>query len=169
MHNWGCRSPLGPPFGPAQILAVRVEGVKPDQITFGMVSYKFDFTNVPSICGTMFCQNAQVRLQRQPASPFGALYQVCKRYQVEPPPKNPPAPEDHLREKFHHNPSSSLFFHREQTHIQTYIALYIIEDRSKIEDLPGLPGIAWDDSNEALKRVLKWQISSRSVQRFGFL
>ena len=42
--------------------------------------------------------------------------------------KNLPALEDHLRAKFHRNPSSGSDFYREHTYTQTNIVLYLVED-----------------------------------------
>ena len=41
------------PFWSPRTAGVRVGGVQPHQITFGMVPYNFDFTNSTSVCVTM--------------------------------------------------------------------------------------------------------------------
>ena len=44
-----------------------------------------------------------------------------------------PALKDHLCAKFHPNPSRGLDFYREQTHRQTHITLYVLEDGEVIQ------------------------------------
>ena len=76
-----------------------------------------------NFCFIKFLPKRTVEAPEAPHTPFsypgGWGYSGVGVPGQPPPPKNLPTLEDHLRAKFHLNPSSRLDFYREHTHTQS--------------------------------------------------
>ena len=84
-------------------------------------------------CNFCFIKFSPKYMVEAPEAPWTSFTHPIPKgwgYQVETPSRTFPPLEDHLRAKFHPDPSRGLDFYREQTNIHTHpnIALYVVED-----------------------------------------